>query len=310
MLFHDIKTATAKALPESCASSKRAGLPCCASRDQGASGAVAGLMNEYAPRIAKAALSGGKTTKLLPFYGALGPSKENVLGASRFPPKPRRRARVRALKAAMTVRNRARADGPPSNYRKTRERGQPPAAHARCKCPAPGYTAPAPSLHPQCSPARSSRGRALGRDLGLDHRREAGRRQGHHANRAQGYFGALTVVRRLRKISCGQSRRTCALRGQGPGTRPGQPASVNGAVERTRTFTPFPALPPQGSASTNSATTAFGPPYSEGREASGGQAKAPRMREVAPGNRGLGATQAAVLPLSPELGMNAAERPP
>src|SRR4029078_1477782 len=29
-----------------------------------------------------------------------------------------------------------------------------------------------------------------------------------------------------------------------------------GAVEKTRTYTPFPALPPQGSASTNSATTA------------------------------------------------------
>src|SRR6185295_8439162 len=31
---------------------------------------------------------------------------------------------------------------------------------------------------------------------------------------------------------------------------------ADGAVERTRTSTPFPALPPQGSASTNSATTA------------------------------------------------------
>ena len=80
ILFHDIKTVTAKALPHILSRLADKGYKVVHLVSALPAEPLAELMTEYAPRIAKTAPPNAKNKVLLPFYGAIGPEKENMLG--------------------------------------------------------------------------------------------------------------------------------------------------------------------------------------------------------------------------------------
>jgi peptidoglycan/xylan/chitin deacetylase (PgdA/CDA1 family) len=82
LLFHDIKTTTAKALPDILKGLAARGYRVAHFVPSAPAAPMPELLAEYAPRIAavNAGAPGGKDAKLLPFYGALGPAKESVIG--------------------------------------------------------------------------------------------------------------------------------------------------------------------------------------------------------------------------------------
>ncbi len=80
ILFHDIKTVTAKALPHILSRLADKGYKVAHLVAAAPAEPLAELMAEYAPRIAKTSAPIGKDKVLLPFYGAIGPEKENMIG--------------------------------------------------------------------------------------------------------------------------------------------------------------------------------------------------------------------------------------
>ncbi len=80
ILFHDIKTVTAKALPHILSRLADKGYKVAHLVPVKPAEPLPELMAEYAPRIAKTIAANAKNKVLLPFYGAIGPEKENVLG--------------------------------------------------------------------------------------------------------------------------------------------------------------------------------------------------------------------------------------
>ncbi len=80
ILFHDIKTVTAKALPHILSRLADKGYKIVHLVPARPAEPLPELMAEYAPRIAKTAPADAKNKVLLPFYGAIGPEKENMLG--------------------------------------------------------------------------------------------------------------------------------------------------------------------------------------------------------------------------------------
>ena len=80
ILFHDIKTVTAKALPHILSRLADKGYKVVHLVPARPAEPLPELMAEYAPRIAKTAPADAKNKVLLPFYGAIGPEKENMLG--------------------------------------------------------------------------------------------------------------------------------------------------------------------------------------------------------------------------------------
>ena len=80
ILFHDIKTVTAKALPHILSRLADKGYKVVHLVPSAPAEPLPELMAEYAPRIAKTAPPASKNKVLLPFYGAIGPAKENMLG--------------------------------------------------------------------------------------------------------------------------------------------------------------------------------------------------------------------------------------
>ena len=74
VLFHDIKTTTAKALPEILAALKARGYTIVHMRPKDVAVPLSSLLVELAPKLAKDENKGGPKT-LLPFYGATGPEK-------------------------------------------------------------------------------------------------------------------------------------------------------------------------------------------------------------------------------------------
>jgi peptidoglycan/xylan/chitin deacetylase (PgdA/CDA1 family) len=75
ILFHDIKSATAKALPEILAALKAQGYRVVHVVPKAPAEPLPQLMTELAPKLAKAPASGERV--LLPFYGAIGPEKNS-----------------------------------------------------------------------------------------------------------------------------------------------------------------------------------------------------------------------------------------
>ncbi len=80
ILFHDIKTVTAKALPHILSRLADKGYKVAHMVPIAPAEPLPELMAEYAPRIAKMLPATAKNKVLLPFYGAIGPEKENMLG--------------------------------------------------------------------------------------------------------------------------------------------------------------------------------------------------------------------------------------
>ena len=80
ILFHDIKTVTAKALPHILSRLADKGYKIAHLVASAPAEPLPELMAEYAPRIAKTIPANAKNKVLLPFYGAIGPEKENMLG--------------------------------------------------------------------------------------------------------------------------------------------------------------------------------------------------------------------------------------
>lgn len=85
VLFHDIKTTTAKALPAILDGLKARGYRIAHLTARAPFEPLPALTSEYAPRVARLVAKGGADKKILPFYGALGPSKENILGELEVP---------------------------------------------------------------------------------------------------------------------------------------------------------------------------------------------------------------------------------
>ena len=124
ILFHDIKTVTAKALPHILSRLADKGYKVVHLVASAPAEPLPELMAEYAPRIAKTAPPNVKNKVLLPFYGAIGPEKENMLGRlavtaikpevrDRLASRPATTAKAAPLGWAPVVRVRARAE--PSN---------------------------------------------------------------------------------------------------------------------------------------------------------------------------------------------------
>ncbi|MEQ1719078.1 MAG: polysaccharide deacetylase family protein [Hyphomicrobium sp.] len=80
ILFHDIKTTTAKALPGILQGLAARGYRIAHFVSKAPAAPRPELLAEYAPRVASISNAEGKATTLLPFYGARGPAKENVIG--------------------------------------------------------------------------------------------------------------------------------------------------------------------------------------------------------------------------------------
>jgi peptidoglycan-N-acetylglucosamine deacetylase len=103
ILFHDIKTVTAKALPHILSRLADKGYKVVHLVPTAPAEPLPELMAEYAPRIAKAAAPDAKKNVLLPFYGAIGPEKENMLGRLAVTAiKPEARNRLASRPAALT----------------------------------------------------------------------------------------------------------------------------------------------------------------------------------------------------------------
>ncbi len=103
ILFHDIKTVTAKALPHILSRLADKGYKVAHLVPVRPAEPLPELMAEYAPRIAKTAPSIAKNKVLLPFYGAIGPEKENMLGrlaVTSIKPAARNRFAARAVTTA------------------------------------------------------------------------------------------------------------------------------------------------------------------------------------------------------------------
>ncbi len=121
ILFHDIKTVTAKALPHILSRLADKGYKVVHLVPALPAEPLAELMAEYAPRIAKTTPPNAKNKVLLPFYGAIGPEKENMLGRlavtaikpearNRFAARPATTVKAAPLGWAPVVRIRARAE--------------------------------------------------------------------------------------------------------------------------------------------------------------------------------------------------------
>ena len=121
ILFHDIKTVTAKALPHILSRLADKGYKVVHLVPTAPAEPLPELMAEYAPRIAKISPLNSKSRILLPFYGAIGPEKENMIGrlaVTAIKPEARNRfatpkptvAKAAPLDWAPVVRVRARAE--------------------------------------------------------------------------------------------------------------------------------------------------------------------------------------------------------
>ena len=124
ILFHDIKTVTAKALPHILSRLADKGYKVAHLVASAPAEPLPELMAEYAPRIAKTGAQVAKNKVLLPFYGAIGPEKENMLGRlavtaikpqvrDRLASRPATTDKAAPMGWAPVVRIRARAE--PSN---------------------------------------------------------------------------------------------------------------------------------------------------------------------------------------------------
>lgn len=99
LLFHDIKTTTAKALPAILDGLKARGYRVAHLAARAPMEPRQDLMSEYAPRVAKLVARGSKDARIVPFYGALGPSKENILGELEVQPAPKPRLAKKPARA-------------------------------------------------------------------------------------------------------------------------------------------------------------------------------------------------------------------
>ena len=81
ILFHDIKTTTAKALPEILARLKAEGFSVVHLTSKTNAEPLADMMSAVAPKLAKAAGDSRDKHSLVPFYGAIGPEKGAAAGA-------------------------------------------------------------------------------------------------------------------------------------------------------------------------------------------------------------------------------------